>query len=70
MAATRGTVQGFQRDGGSQQGQQSALGHGHVTAKAATWRTFAEVTVWKDGQVDIEVKRDGVRLHHHTIGVE
>lgn len=63
MAATIARAQGFQKDGSAKNSEATRLGHGYSTAKAATWRTFAEVTVWADGHGEVEVKRDGEILH-------
>ncbi len=59
MAATRGTLQGFQRDGRPQQDQRTALGHGYVTAQANTWQTFATITTWADGHGTFELRQHG-----------
>lgn len=59
MAATRGTVQGHQRDGRAQQEERSALGHGYTTAKANTWQTFATITTWADGHGSFELRQHG-----------
>ena len=40
------------------------LGSASAWAEAATWRTFARAFVARDGSGYIEVKRDGVTLHH------
>ncbi len=70
MAATRGTVQGVRKNGSPQNGLASRLGHGHVEACVATWRTFAYATVWADGRVEITVVRNGVTLHRYDAGAE
>lgn len=70
MAATRGTVQGFTKDGRAQNGQLSRLGHGEMIARADTWRTFATAHVFSDGSGYIEVKRDGTELHRFDFGPE
>ena len=65
MAATRGTVQGFQKDGRPQQHTiPSALGHGSVEARADTWKTFSFVTMRADGSGYFQVTRNGETLHH------
>jgi hypothetical protein len=70
MAATRGKVRGYQRHGGPQNTPVTRLGHGHVEAEAATWRTFAWATVYADGHGSVEVKRDGKLLHIFTFSAE
>lgn len=58
MAATRGTVQGFQKDGRPQQSTlPSALGHGSVEATANTWRTFSDVYIRADGSGEFTLRR-------------
>ncbi len=70
MAATIARAQGFQKNGSAKNSEATRLGHGYSVAKAATWRTFAEVTVWADGRVEVEVKRDGVLLTRFDAGAE
>ena len=70
MAATRATAQGFASHGGAQNGLASRLGHGHVETLAATWRTFVQVTLYRDGHGFVTVKRDGGALHEIVIQYE
>ena len=70
MAATRGTVQGFGKRGGRQNGLASRLGQGYVKATADTWRTFTTVEVCADGSGYVAVKRDDKMIHYFTFGPE
>ena len=46
------------------------LGSRAARCVAATWRTFAYVTVHRDGSGSVEVRRDGNVLHVFTFGPE
>ena len=70
MAATRGTVQGFQKGGNPKNGVASRLGHGSIKVSADTWRTFTRVTVFADGTTRITVTRDYQVIHHYSVGPE
>lgn len=70
MAATRGTVQGFQKNGNPKNGVASRLGHGSVGTSAATWRTFVYTTVYADGCVSVQVVRDNEVIHLYDAGAE
>ena len=63
MAATIAKAQGFTKDGHPKNSEATRLGGGYSVAKAATWRTFAEVIIFADGHGVLEVKRDGDILH-------
>ena len=70
MAATRGSVQWFGKDGDPQSGQATRLGHGSVKAQADTWRTFTTCSIWADGSGYVEVTRNGKSLHRFEFGPE
>ena len=67
MAATIATARGADS---SRVKETHRLGSRYSTAEAATWRTFATVTVWADGSGTVEVKRDGATLHRFAFGSE
>lgn len=46
------------------------LGSQASSVEAATWRTFARATVYKDGSGYIEVCRDGKVLHSFNFKAE
>jgi hypothetical protein len=46
------------------------LGSRKSSATAATWRTFATVTVYADGSGTVDITRDGERLHAFAFGSE
>ena len=46
------------------------LGSESSHAKAATWRTFAAVIVYRDGSGEVEVKRDGRVIHRFAFDSE
>lgn len=60
MAATRARVRTADR---TRSKEASRLGSEQAWAEAATWRTFAEAQVNRDGSGFIRVTRDGEVLH-------
>lgn len=46
------------------------LGSRYAEAEAATWRTFATVTVYRDGSGSVIIRRDGVAVHVYEFGPE
>jgi len=64
MAATIATATGADK---SRTKTTHRLGSEYATAEAATWRTFATVTVRRDGRVAVTVKRDGRTVHEWTL---
>ena len=70
MAATRGTVQGYRKNGSFQADKGSRLGNGAVLVTADTWKTFVNAEVNADGSGYIRVMRDGERIHQFAFGPE
>jgi hypothetical protein len=68
MAATIATAIGHDTTGRSK--TTTRLGSQASTGKAATWRTFGEITLWADGRVEVSVKRDGKTIYSHDIEAE
>lgn len=46
------------------------LGSQQASVQAATWRTFVDASVDRNGGVHIAVRRDGKLLHEYTLGAE
>jgi hypothetical protein len=67
MAATIATATGHDR---SRSKATHRLGSEWADATAATWRTFATVTVRKDGSGVVSVIRDGTTIHAFDFGPE
>lgn len=67
MAATIATAYGIDR---SRTKEAHRLGSQAARCQAATWRTFADVSVNADGSGSVEVKRDGVVIHSFEFGPE
>lgn len=67
MAATIARATGYDS---SRVKETHRLGSRAAEATAATWRTFATVTVYADGSGTVEIKRDGERLHAFAFGSE
>lgn len=67
MAATIATARGMDT---SRVKETHRLGSRAAEATAATWRTFATVTVYADGSGSINITRDGETLHRFAFGSE
>jgi hypothetical protein len=67
MAATIARATGHDR---SRSKETHRLGSEWADASAATWRTFATVTVRKDGSGVVSVIRDNSPIHAFTFGPE
>lgn len=67
MAATIATATGFDR---SRVKETHRLGSESAKAEAATWRTFAIARMDRDGSGEVEVIRDGRRVHFFEFGPE
>lgn len=67
MANTRADAVGFDR---SRVKETHQLGSESSKAQAATWRTFAIARIDKDGSGEVEVVRDGRRIHFFEFGPE
>lgn len=48
----------------------SRLSTNNITTKTATWKTFVEVTLRKDGSGGIEVKQNDKAIHRYDIPAE
>lgn len=70
MAALRGTVQGYAKNGSTNRGEASRLGHGMLTTHAGTWRTFVDVEMHADGRTSVHVRRDDRVIHSYSIAEE
>lgn len=70
MAATIARVRGFKRDGSPQSGEATRLGHGAVEARVATWRTFVDAHITKDGRVKVTITRDNAIILEHEVEAE
>lgn len=68
MAATRAVAIGYDKNRGGK--ETSRLGSEAADVEAATWHTFANAYVRKDGSGHVEVKRDGVVIHRFEFGPE
>jgi hypothetical protein len=67
MAATIATATGQDK---SRTKETHRLGSESSTGEAATWRTFATATVWRDGSGTVTVRRDGKLIHSFDFGPE
>jgi hypothetical protein len=67
MAATIATARGGDS---TREKVTHRLGSRYASAEAATWRTFATVTVWADGSGEVTITRDGATLHRFAFGSE
>ena len=67
MAATIATARGADS---TRVKETHRLGSRYSEATAATWRTFATVTVWADGSGTVHIERDGSPLHRFAFGSE
>jgi hypothetical protein len=67
MAATIATARGMDS---ARVKESHRLGSRAAEATAATWRTFATVTVYADGSGTVTVTRDGSALHRYAFGSE
>ena len=67
MAATIARAKGYDS---SRSKEVHRLGSEQAWAQAATWRTFAEVEVRRDGSGMVRVLRDGAELHRFGFGPE
>ena len=70
MAATIARAQGFTKNGMAKNREATRLGGGGVRAQAATWHTFADVTMNANGSGNVTVKRNGEILHTFAWDVE
>jgi hypothetical protein len=68
MAATIAKATGVDRTGRTKATHR--LGSHYSEATAATWRTFATVTVYADGSGTVDIRRDGATLHAFAFGSE
>lgn len=67
MAATIARATGYDK---SRVKQVHRLGSQSSEAQAATWRTFVDAVVKRDGSGHVRVSRDGLLLHHFEFGPE
>ena len=67
MAATIARARGYDR---VRSKDVHRLGSEQAWAEAATWRTFAEAEIRKDGSGSVRVLRDGQELHRFEFGPE
>lgn len=59
MAATIARCVGYTKRGGMQASEASRLGNGGAWAQAATWHTFAEVSIKPDGSGSFVLRQVG-----------
>ena len=45
----------------------SRLGHSEIKSRIATWHTFADVTLYADGTLEVRVTRDNQLLHEWSL---
>lgn len=69
MANVIGRTQGYTRNG-PKAGEATRLGSECVRSEANTWRTFCRAQVTRDGNVNIEVRRDGQPTLYLTVNSE
>ena len=70
MANLRGTVRGYNKNGGSTASPASRLGHESLETHAGTWKTFADVVLLKDGSGSVTIRRGAALIYNETWGPE